>query len=354
MSSGIFTVPAPHNEPVRDYAPGSPERESLKRRLAEMDGAEIEIPMIIGGEEVRTGTTGKAVKPHDHEHVLATYHQGGAAEVQRAIDAARQARDGVGAHALVRSAPPSSCAPPSCWPARGAHAERRHHARPVEDRLPGRDRRGLRAGRLLALQRRTTCERILREQPVSSPGMWNRSSTAPLEGFVFAVTPFNFTAIGGNLPTAPALMGNTVVLEAGRHRDALGLLHHASCCEEAGLPPGVINLVLGIGARDRRGARWRTADLAGVHFTGSTAVFQRDVADGRREHRPLPQLSAPGRRDRRQGLHLRPPLRRCRGAGRRRSCAARFEYQGQKCSAASPRLHPASPVAEVRERARRR
>src|SRR5262249_44012020 len=93
MSSGIFTVPAPHNEPVRDYAPGSPERESLKRRLAEMNGAEIEIPMIIGGEEVRTGTTAKAVKPHDHDHVLATYHQGGAAEVQRAIDAAREARE---------------------------------------------------------------------------------------------------------------------------------------------------------------------------------------------------------------------------------------------------------------------
>src|SRR5438128_1761373 len=207
---GIFRLPEPANEPIRDYAPGSPEREELRVRLAEMQRERIEIPLVIGGEEIRTGDTFEAVMPHDKDHVLADVHKGGPEHVEQAIDAARAAW--------------------SDW-----------------SRTPWEDRAAvlLRAAELLAGPWRATvnaatmlnqsktahqaeidaaCEvidfwrfnptfmrRIYEEQPVSSPGVWNRMEYRPLEGFVFAVSPFNFTAIGANLSTSPALMGNTVV-----------------------------------------------------------------------------------------------------------------------------------------------
>ncbi|MDX6523534.1 MAG: 1-pyrroline-5-carboxylate dehydrogenase, partial [Gaiellales bacterium] len=193
MSTGIFTLPQPYNEPVRDYAPGSPERASLKQRLAELDGQQIEIPMIIGGKEVRTGTTAKAVKPHAKEHVLAEYHKGGAEQVEQAIAAARDAR-------AEWSRTP--------WEERAAVFLR------AADLLAGPWRDTLNAATMLGQSKTVyqaevdaACEladfwrfnptymrRIMEQQPVSSPGVWNRMEYRPLEGFVLAITPFNFTA----------------------------------------------------------------------------------------------------------------------------------------------------------------
>src|SRR3954454_9291089 len=246
MSNGIFTLPAPVNEPVRDYAPGSPERASLKRRLDELNGQRIEIPMIIGGQEVRTGTTAQSVKPHDHEHVLADYHVGGAAEVEQAIAAAGKAR--------------KEWAETPWW-------ERAAVFLRAADLLSGPWRDTINAATMLGQSKTVyqaeidaACEltdflrfnasymrRILEEQPTSSPGVWNRLEYRGLEGFVFAVAPFNFTAIAGNLSTAPALMGNTVVLKPASTA-IYSCYFLMKMFEEAGLPPGVINMVLGPGS----------------------------------------------------------------------------------------------------------
>jgi 1-pyrroline-5-carboxylate dehydrogenase len=346
MSSGIFTVPAPRNEPVRDYAPGSPERESLKRRLAEMDGSEIEIPMIIGGEEVRTGNTGKAVKPHDHDHVLASYHQGGAAEVQRAIDAAREAREE--------------------W-ARTPWWERAAVFLRAAELLAGPWRDTLNAATMLGQSKTAyqaeidaACElidfwrfnvsymeRILREQPVSSPGVWNRSEYRALEGFVFAVAPFNFTAIAGNLPTAPAMMGNTVVLKPASTA-VYSAYHVVKLLEEAGLPPGVINLVLGSGS-EVGAAALGSPDLAGIHFTGSTAVFQsmwKTVGDNIASYRSYPRIvGETGGKDFIVAHPSADPEAVATAIVR-----GSFEYQGQKCSAASRVYAPSNLWPRIRER----
>ncbi|HEY2868546.1 MAG TPA: aldehyde dehydrogenase family protein, partial [Gaiellales bacterium] len=212
MSSGVFTLPRPFNEPVRDYAPGSPERASLKSRLDAMASERIDIPMVIGGKEVRTGRTGNAVMPHRKDHVLAEYHQGGEAEVVQAIAAAAEA------HREWSRTP---------WESRAAVFLR------AAELLAGPWRDTLNAATMLGTSKTAyqaeidaACEltdfwrwnpshmhRLMSEQPVSSPGMWNRVEYRALEGFVFAVAPFNFTAIAGNLPTAPAMMGNTVVFK---------------------------------------------------------------------------------------------------------------------------------------------
>ena len=184
--------------------------------------------------------------------------------------------------------------------------------------------------------------RIYEEQPVSSPGVWNRLEYRPLEGFVFAVSPFNFTAIGANLTTSPALMGNTVVWKPASTA-ALSAWYTLRLLEEAGLPPGVINLVFGPGA-EIGAAALASPELAGVHFTGSTGVFQaiwRTIGD---EHRPLPQLPAHRRRDRRQGLHPRPPVRRRRR--RRGGDRARLvRVPGPEVLRVVAALHPVEPVA---------
>src|SRR5436305_1381472 len=208
MSNAIFPLAAPVNEPVRSYAPGSAEKKSLKQRLDEMASAEIEIPLVIGGREVRTGDTAKAVCPHDHGHVLATYHQAGAAEVAAAAEAAKKAwRE---------------------W-SELPWEERLSVFLRAADLLAGPSRDSVNAGTMLNQSKTvfqaeidSACEladfwrwnpfyarQIYAEQPSSPPLTWNRVEYRPLEGFVFAVTPFNFTSIGGNLPTAPALMGNT-------------------------------------------------------------------------------------------------------------------------------------------------
>src|SRR5437763_13961893 len=267
----IFRAPEPYNEPVRDYAPGSPEREALRLRLQEMETQQLDIPLVIGGEELRTGSTFEAVQPHKRSHVLATVHKGGAKEVERAVAAAAEAWNDW------------SRTP---WEDRAAIFLR------AAELLAGPWRATLNAATMLGQSKTAhqaeidaACElidfwrfnvsymtRIYEEQPVSSPGVWNRMDYRPLEGFVFAVPPFNFTSIAGNLPTSPALMGNTVVWKPASTA-AYSAHFLMQLLREAGLPDGVVNLVYGPGARIGDAAL-SSPDLAGVHFTGSTGVFQ--------------------------------------------------------------------------------
>ena len=247
---GIFRPPTPTNEPVRDFAPGSPERAELRRRLDQMQSERIELPLVIGGEEVTTGKTAEVVMPHKKDHVLADAHQGGAAEVERAVEAAAEAWEDW------------SRLP---WEERAAIFLR------AAELLAGPWRSTLNAATMLGQSKTAhqaeidaACEvidfyrfnvefmtRIYEQQPVSSQGVWNRMEYRPLEGFVFAVSPFNFTAIGANLPASAALMGNTVLWKpAGTASFSAHFL--MKLLEEAGLPPGVINLVYGPGRVHRR------------------------------------------------------------------------------------------------------
>src|SRR5690242_14132242 len=266
---GISRVPEPYNEPVRSYAPGSPEREELRVRLTELESQQLDIPLVIGGEEVRTGDTFEAVEPHNRSHALATVHKGGADEVERAIKAAGDAW-----HDWSRTR----------WDERAAVLLR------ASELLAGPWRQTLNAATMLGQSKTahqaeidSACEvvdfwrfnvkymtRIYEEQPISSPGVWNRLEYRPLEGFVFAVTPFNFTAIAANLPTSAALMGNTVVWKPASTA-AVSAHFLMKLFEEAGLPPGVINLVYGSGAAVGDPAL-ASEHLAGIHFTGSTPV----------------------------------------------------------------------------------
>ena len=268
---GLFRPPLPENEPVRSYAPGTPEREELRLRLQQMQSEQIEAPMVIGGEEVRTGETFESVMPHDKDHVLATVHKGDASHVEQAIKASGEAWED------WHRTP---------WEERAAVC-----LRPAE-LLAGPWRSTLNAATMLGQSKTAhqaeidaACEltdffrfnvqfmlRIYGEQPSSAPGTWNRMEYRPLEGFVFAVTPFNFTAIGGNLPGSAALMGNTVVWKPASTA-AYSAHFLMKLFEAAGLPPGVINLVYGSGAEIGDPAL-ASPDLAGVHFTGSTPVFQ--------------------------------------------------------------------------------
>jgi 1-pyrroline-5-carboxylate dehydrogenase len=347
-SPGLFRPPPPLNEPVRDYAPGSPERLSLKRRLDEMRSQRLEIPLVIGGEDVRTGETREAVMPHDKDHVLADVHQGGAPEVERAIGAAADAWND--------------------W-----------HRTPWEDRaavflraaelLAGPWRDTLNAATMLGQSKTVhqaeidaACElidfwrwnvefmlRIYSEQPSSPSGTWNRMEYRPLEGFVFAVTPFNFTAIAGNLPGSAALMGNSVVWKPATTAmvSAYWLMR---LLQEAGLPPGVINLIYGPGA-EIGDAALNSEHLAGIHFTGSTAVFNSmwqtigsNIAAGR--YRNYPRIvGETGGKDF-IVAHPSADVDAVATAILRGS----FEYQGQKCSAASRVYAPSNLWPALRER----
>jgi 1-pyrroline-5-carboxylate dehydrogenase len=345
MSTGVFHLPQPVNEPVRDYPPGSPERASLKARLDEMAGRQIEIPMVIGGEEVRTGRTADVVMPHDHQHVLGQYHQGGEEEVKRAIAAAADAR---------REWAELS------WEARAAVFLR------AAELLAGPWRDTMNAATMLGQSKTAyqaeidaACEladfwrynvtymhRLMSEQPISSPGMWNRIEYRPLEGFVFAVAPFNFTAIAGNLPTAPAMMGNTVVFKPAS--TAVYAAHFLmKLYEEAGLPPGVINMVLGSG-REVGDPVLAHPDLAGIHFTGSTGVFQgmwRTVAGNIDRYRTYPRLV--GETGGKDFIFAHPsadPAAVVTAVVR-----GGFEYQGQKCSAASRVYAPSNLWPQMRD-----
>ena len=343
---GISRPPTPANEPVKDYAPGSPERAELQRRLAEMERERMELPLVIGGEDVTTGDTAEAVMPHRTSHVLADVHQGGAKEVERAIEAAGEAWQDW------------SRMP---WEERAAVFLR------AAELLAGPWRSTLNAATMLGQSKTAhqaeidaACEaidfyrfnvefmlRIYDEQPSSSPGIWNRMEYRPLEGFVFAVTPFNFTAIAANLPASAALMGNTVVWKpAGTAAYSAHFLMRL--LQEAGLPPGVINLVYGPGATIGDAAL-ASPDLAGVHFTGSTGVFNsmwKTIGGNAGNYRNYPRIvGETGGKDF-IVAHPSADVDEVATAIVRGS----FEYQGQKCSAASRVYAPANLWPELRER----
>jgi len=349
INNGVINIPEPINEPILTYAPGSPEKKAVKTALAEMAAKELDIPLIIGGKEVRTGDLGKAVMPHDHKHVLATYHKAGPKEVQMAIDAA------VAAQEMWQS---------FRWEERCAIFLK------TADLLATKYRALINAGAMLAGGKNVfqaeidaACEfidflrfnvkfaqNIYERQPVSSPGVWNYVQNRPLEGFVFAVTPFNFTAIAGNLPTAPAIMGNTVVW-----KPASSLVYTPylimQILEEAGLPPGVINFVPGSGA-NVGDVCLADSRLAGIHFTGSTRVFQsmwKTIGTNIANYKAYPRIvGETGGKDfifAHNSSDIKPlATALVRGS---------FEYQGQKCSAASRAYIPKSiwPAVEVEVKA---
>lgn len=343
---GIFRPPSPVNEPVRSYVTGSAERAELERRLAEMQAGRIAIPCVIGGEDVETTSTFDAVLPHRKDHVLADVHAGGSAEVARAIAAAADAW-----HDWSRTP----------WEDRVAVFLR------AAELLAGPWRSTLVAATMLNQSKTAhqaeidaACElidfwrfnadyltRIYSEQPSSSQGIWNRLEYRPLEGFVFAVSPFNFTAIGGNLTTSPALMGNTVVWKPAS-TSAYSAYFLMRLLQEAGLPDGVINLVYGPGAAIGDPVL-ASPDLAGIHFTGSTSVFQdmwRTVGRSIERYRGYPRIV--GETGGKDFIIAHPSAE----ADEIVAAVVRgsFEYQGQKCSAASRIYIPESLWAKTRER----
>jgi 1-pyrroline-5-carboxylate dehydrogenase len=345
-SHGIFTPPPPVNEPIKDYAPGSPERESLKRRLAEMEAERLDIPCVIGGKEVRTGDLVQAVMPHRKSHVLADVHQGGETEVQQAIKASAEAWRDWGrtpweerAAVLLRAA--ELLAGP--WRTTLVAATMLNQSKTVHQAEIDA------AAELIDFFRFNVefMTRIYKEQPISSPGVWNRLEYRPLEGFVFAVSPFNFTAIGGNLTTSAALMGNTVLWKPASTA-ALSAHYTLKLLQAAGLPDGVINLVYGRGSAVGDPAL-RSPDLAGIHFTGSTGVFQNmwnTVGANIERYRNYPRIvGETGGKDF-IVAHPSADVDSLATAIVRGS----FEYQGQKCSAASRVYAPSNLWPELRER----
>jgi 1-pyrroline-5-carboxylate dehydrogenase len=345
MSNAIFPLATPVNEPIRSYGPGSAEKKSLQKRLDEMLSTQIEIPLIIGGKEIRSGDVETAVCPHDHGHVLATFHQAGAAEVELAAQAAKDAW-----HDWSEMP----------WEDRAGIFLR------AADLLAGPWRDTLNASTMLNQSKTVfqaeidaACELIdfwrfnpyfmrnlYSEQPWSSHGAWNRVEYRPLEGFVFAVSPFNFTSIGGNLPSAPALMGNTVLWKPASTA-VVSNYYIMKLLQAAGLPDGVINFIPGRAGKVGDPAMTHS-DFAGIHFTGSTPVFQgmwKLIGDNIANYRSYPRVV--GETGGKNFVFAHPSANvdayvtaLVRGS---------FEYQGQKCSAGSRAYVPASLWPKVKE-----
>lgn len=339
-------LPIPINEPVYSYAPRTPERKALKAKLTELASREIELPLIIGGEEVCTGSTRPAVMPHRHRHVLAAWHQAGPAEVKRAIGAALAARREW-----------------SRWP----WEERAGVFLRAAELLSTTWRDVLNAATMLGQSKTayqaeidSACElidffrfnahfaeRLYEDQPLSAPGTWNRMEYRPLEGFVFAATPFNFTSIAGNLPGAPALMGN-VVLWKPSDKAVYSGYYVMKLLEAAGLPPGVINFVPGDPPTVTEAALDHP-EFAGLHYTGSTAVFRslwRMIGERIEGYRAYPRVvGETGGKD-----FIVAHASADEDALITAVVRGAFEYQGQKCSAASRVYVPDGQWARLRDR----
>ncbi|MBI3925805.1 MAG: L-glutamate gamma-semialdehyde dehydrogenase [Armatimonadetes bacterium] len=345
-SEALYQVPTPFNEPVRHYAPGSPERAALKKALEEMSSREIEVPLVIGGELVKTGDLADIRMPHRHVHLLGRFHKARPEHVEKAIEAAL-------------AAAPSWAAMP--WTERAAIFLK------AAELLAGPYRCILNAATMLGQSKTahqaeidSACElidflrfnpfymqKVYQEQPQSTDATWNRMEHRPLEGFVFAVTPFNFTAIAGNLPSAPAMMGNVVVWKPASTA-VLSAHYIMEIFERAGLPPGVINLVPGSGSSVGDTAI-ASPHLAGVHFTGSTRVFQgmwKHLGDNIARYRTYPRIvGETGGKDF-VLAHPSAPVEPLATALLRGA----FEFQGQKCSAASRAYIPDNLWPQVKER----
>src|SRR5687768_3809023 len=339
-------VPQPVNDPNRSYAPGSPERAELKTRLEKMAAETLDIPLVIGGREIRTGRTAHAVMPHDHRHILADYHLAGPEHVQQAIAAAAEARREWGswpweerAAVLLRAAELLATSWRSTLNAATMLGQSKTAFQAEIDA----------ASEMIDFWRFNAyfAQELYGEQPISSPGVWNQMEYRPLEGFVYAVSPFNFTAIGGNLTTAPALMGNTVIWKPASSAILSGY-YTLKVLEAAGLPPGVINFIPG-DARAISNQLLDAPELAGVHFTGSTEVFNgmwKKIGENIGRYRGYPRLvGETGGKDFIVAHPSADPMELAVAMAR-----GAFEYQGQKCSAASRVYVPQSLWNEVKDR----
>jgi 1-pyrroline-5-carboxylate dehydrogenase len=342
-----FTIPIPVNEPIKDYDPGSPEKASLQAKADELSSQVIDIPLVIGGEEIRTGNTAQCIMPHDHEHVLANFHQASEKEVEMAINASQDAWQSWSKKPLK---------------------ERAEIYVKIADLLTGPWRDTINAATMLNMSKNvfqaeidSACEMIdffrfnpwyaqelASHQPMYSPEPTKNSvELRPLEGFVFAVSPFNFTSIGGNLPSAPALMGNVALWKPAS--SAVYPAHFImQLFKEAGLPDGVINFIPGRGSQVGPNVM-NSPLLAGVHFTGSTAVFQgmwKHIGENIQNYKTYPRIvGETGGKDfclAHESVNKDALVTAMiRGA---------FEYQGQKCSAMSRAYIPTTIWDDVKEK----
>lgn len=342
---GLFRVPPPKNEPILDYAPGSPESIKLKEALAQLKSQQVEIPLVIDGKDVTTDTKIKITAPHNHDLVLGHYFQGGEKEVKAAVESALQAQK-TWAHMP--------------WEQRAAIFLK------TAELIAGPYRHLMNAAAMLAHSKNiyqaeidAVCElvdfyrynchfaqQIFDIQPASAPGIWDRCDHRPLEGFVFAVTPFNFISINGNLPTAPAIMGNVSIWKPAS--TAVYTSHLLmKIFREAGLPPGVINLIFARGAAIGD-AVLRNKHLAGIHFTGSTPVFQKmwqTVGGNIANYRSYPRIvGETGGKDFIMVHNSSNPAQVATAITR-----GSFEFQGQKCSASSRCYLPKSLWPEIKK-----
>lgn len=346
MLKGFFNVPTPHNEPVKSYAPGSPERAELQKTIQELRAQVIDVPMYIGSEEVRTGKTRPMSPPHDHQHILGHFHEGDASHVEQAINAALGAK-----YAWENME----------WEQRAAIFLK------AADLLAGPYRAKINAATMLGQSKNAfqaeidaACEIIdflrfnvkymteiyQQQPPVSGNGVWNRVEQRPLEGFVFALTPFNFTAIAGNLPTSAAMMGNTIVW-----KPAYTQIYSANVLmevfKEAGVPDGVINLVY-VDGPTAGNVIFNHPDFAGIHFTGSTGVFQniwRTIGENIHKYKSYPRIvGETGGKDFVIAHKSANPKAVAVGLSR-----GAFEFQGQKCSAASRAYIPSNLWEDVKK-----
>ncbi|HMX03230.1 MAG TPA: L-glutamate gamma-semialdehyde dehydrogenase [Chitinophagales bacterium] len=344
MSNAIFRIPKALNEPVKGYAPGSPERKALKQAIADLKAISVDIPMFIGGKEVRTGKTVAIHPPHEIAHTLGHYHQGGAEHVKMAIDAALTAKQ------AWENTP---------WEDRAAIFLK------AAELLAGPYRYKMNAATMLGQSKNpfqaeidSACElidfwrfnaefmqQVYSDQPESAPGIWNRMEHRALEGFVFALSPFNFTSIGGNLPTAPAMMGNTVVWKTS-NTQIYSAWVIMEILREAGLPDGVINLV-NVSGSEAGKVIFSHPDFAGIHFTGSTEVFRtiwKTIGDNIHVYKTYPRIvGETGGKD----FVIAHPSAHPKQVATALSRGA-FEFQGQKCSAASRAYIPSNMWEEVK------